>query len=481
MAVRVLTVLAEGQWGLFTTAQAQQAGMLRAEIVRAVGALGGSRVRHGVYSLPGSPVGALQDVRAQWLAMDASRTVAERHGDPEPIVVSHETAAEVWQIGDFDPDHLYFTSPRRLRSGQPNVVVRKAPLPGRTVQEVDGLPVTSPRRTLEDIAESGRWDEDHLRRAIVQAHSAGVLSRRDVESSKVLRRLAPELGVPDSDRSVQAKLRNAARAAGEDATGSYSRFHRMLFVGRLMVKSEGWVLKGGMNLVARSISSRLTRDIDVFREGSTSAFASARDLARTMNGEVIGNYIYEVSGPSEGAAEGEPTASLTVGVRVGGQTATTFGIDVSASVVMAEEPLRATVDRGDRAHILGYPSSLTLNFYPLENQVADKIAAMYEKRSGRSSTRYRDLYDVALIAETGEVDVDRLAQALAAQVELRSGLELPTAIIEPDTGWGETFDRVLERTVGAEPPNTSFEVALASAQRAFGSALAKARALAEKS
>lgn len=369
-ALELLSNLAAGQWGMFTAAQAAALGLERYELARVVKASGATRVRHGVYLMAGVPTDHLTEVKAQWLAMDPGRTLTERLGDAEPIVASYETAALAWGFGDFSPQAMYFTSPRRVTTRQPGVRIHKASLPGRTTQHVDGLPVTSPRRTLEDLARSGRWEDGHLRDAIRQAHEDGLLPSRDINASKRLRVLVPELAAPDGDRSVRHKLRNVAATQGTAAASLYGNFHRLLFTARLMERDPGWVLKGGTGLYARLASTRETKDLDLFREGQTSAMQSAQALQDLMTGERIGRYHYTVMAPSAGGDEQGPTARLRVEVNEGAQRVFRFNIDVSAEIDLVTKPQEVIVTRGDDADIRGYPSRFLLRLYPLENQVA---------------------------------------------------------------------------------------------------------------
>ena len=97
-AVEATASLAEGQWGMFTTAQAKALGVSRADVARLVRRQLARRLRHGVHMMPGVPSSPFEDIRAEWLATDPSRTAGERRDDPEPVIVS--TSAAVVHIGD---------------------------------------------------------------------------------------------------------------------------------------------------------------------------------------------------------------------------------------------------------------------------------------------------------------------------------------------------------------------------------------------
>lgn len=57
------------------------------------------------------------------------------------------------------------------------------------------------------------------------------------------------------------------------------------------------------------------------------------------------------------------------------------------------------------------PPSFPVHSYPVASQLADKVCAMYERHGatppGRASTRYHDLYGIALIASELPVSAAR--------------------------------------------------------------------------
>ena len=166
--------------------------------------------------MPGWPAGETIEIKANWLAFDPEKTAAERLDDPSPVAVSHESACLIWDIGDFLSPEIYFTSPQRRQTRQENVKIHTASFPGKTIHYVDSLAVTSPRRSLEDVAKSNRWDDQQLRSAIFDALNKKILTNGDVSKSKILSRLAPELAEPASDQSVRRLLATQSRRFSEN-------------------------------------------------------------------------------------------------------------------------------------------------------------------------------------------------------------------------------------------------------------------------
>jgi hypothetical protein len=73
--------------------------------------------------------------------------------------------------------------------------------------------------------------------------------------------------------------------------------------------------------------------------------------------------------------------------------------------------------------------------YPLVDTIADKVMAIIEREHSRPSTRYRDLVDLILIANTQTVNADGLRRALISE-RFRRDVSLPSKISAPDeTTW----------------------------------------------
>lgn len=178
-----MSMLAAEQWGLVTTAQCARLGASGKLLARLHAGRVIRRTRHGVYALADAPASTLEAVRAEWLATGPQQAAAERVVQPDPIIVCDETAADIWGFGDFSLWRIHFASPRRRQTAQPMVqfVTRRIPL--SDWQLVDGLPVTTPRRTLEDLVASGRWNQDQLATATRDAIAGGHLPLSDAGRS----------------------------------------------------------------------------------------------------------------------------------------------------------------------------------------------------------------------------------------------------------------------------------------------------------
>lgn len=450
--------IAAGQWGMFTTAQAAAVGVSRLEVARLVDAGLVRRIRQGVYVMPGVPSDAFEDVRAEWLATDPRRTAGERRPDADPVVVSDESAAAIHGIGDLAAGGVHLTSTRRLQTRQAWVSIHQRSLTGNEFQWLDGLPVTTPRRTLEDLAASGRWEHSQLRDLAMDAISQGLIPRGEVSRSPILIRALPELAPTVSHASLRQRLANDAHERGAEPRSAYNTFFRMLFLAGL-ASHDGWVLKGGTNLLCRLAHPRSTLDLDLFRQGDLAPMVTAGVLHDIMDGHTVGRYTFRIGDPTLGDGEDIEVARVQVTVFDGATAVETFKVDLSGDIVLNAEPDEVEVPRGDSAVLPGYPATVPVRLYPIENQIADKLCALYTRYGSGPSTRYRDLYDLAMIVDQLPFDRAILTSALAVQQRVRR-MMLPTSLGEPAPGWAAAYDKQLRRIPGARPPFTSYEAAM---------------------
>ena len=172
--------VASGQEGLFTTAQAAEAGYSPQLLQKHLHAGRIQRVRRGVYRLVHFPPGDHEDLAAVWLW-------SGRAG-----VFSHETALFLHGLSDVLPARVHLTLPRswdarRLRVPR-GVVLHHADVAKEERAWVGPVPVTAPRRTLMDCI-AANVAPDLVEQAIEQAGARGVVPQAALAQ---LRRTAEE-------------------------------------------------------------------------------------------------------------------------------------------------------------------------------------------------------------------------------------------------------------------------------------------------
>ncbi len=186
--------LAEGQGGYFTAADAKAVGygypLQHFHVQRGRWI----RVGRGSYRLKHFPSVDHEDLIRWWLW-------SRKQG-----VVSHESAATVYELGDLLHGKVHLTVPPTFRKRPvEGVVLHRAVLQAGDMDVRDGVPVTTPLRTVVDLAEA-RLDPERLTAVVKDAMHKGLLDR-----SALLAVLAT---LPKTiDPSTQVTLQLAAREA----------------------------------------------------------------------------------------------------------------------------------------------------------------------------------------------------------------------------------------------------------------------------
>lgn len=170
-----LSMVADGQDGYFTRAQAHQAGVRDFQLERAVSYGQIVRVDLGVYRVVGAGVDPHGTLRAAWLRLTPDVSPRERTYRPK-VWVARRSAAVVHGFGDFIADIPEFIATRRLQPRfSVSVVVRSAGLDRTDWTVEDGFAVTSVPRTFVDLV-AANVDGGHIGRFASNALQAGVVS-----------------------------------------------------------------------------------------------------------------------------------------------------------------------------------------------------------------------------------------------------------------------------------------------------------------
>ncbi|MCS5721055.1 nucleotidyl transferase AbiEii/AbiGii toxin family protein [Herbiconiux sp. CPCC 203407] len=251
-------------------------------------------------------------------------------------------------------------------------------------------------------------------------------------------------------RSLQAKLNNEARRRGVTADVIRKQYIFTVFLSRLFSPEPQapWVLLGGNALLIRTGGGRFTQDIDLARE---SEWASSNDVRAELQSLADASadrdpftfVVVAVEPHSEPDPfdYGAKTAKARVQALLGAQVFDTFTIDLTErrhlDAPVDQVPLRAVIEHDTLSHLPSVPTT------PLENHLADKVCAMYERhgRDGDSpSTRYRDLADIVRILDAGPIDTARLKEVLDRESGRRR-ITLPSRMEAPAEEWRIAFPR----------------------------------------
>lgn len=161
--------IAENQAGYFTASQARQAGFSweRLSYYTTTGKF--LRVHHGIYRLAQYPGSPYEDLFVAWL----------RAG--RKAVISHESALYLYNLSDVLPTEVHLTIPRTGSRRRAGLRLHTHHLTPAEVTRREGLPVTSPARTIIDVFTSGLARE-FVRQAIHQALQRGLILPEEIRS-----------------------------------------------------------------------------------------------------------------------------------------------------------------------------------------------------------------------------------------------------------------------------------------------------------
>jgi very-short-patch-repair endonuclease len=210
-ANRKLAALAQRQHGVFTRAQAREAGLTLGAIEGRVRWGQWVSVDHGVYRVAETPTSWSQRLLAACLAGSA--------------VASHRSAAALWGFPDCNEREVEVTSVRHRRRKNSEVIWHESVrLGAREVTAIDGIPVTTPSRTIIDLGavlgegEVVRALDDAVRRKLTSVAAL----ERDLErwgnrrrgSGKVRRAAARRRSGPVPESPLESEFEELVHRSG---------------------------------------------------------------------------------------------------------------------------------------------------------------------------------------------------------------------------------------------------------------------------
>ena len=167
---------AEGQQGYFTAKQATDAGYQLGSQAHHVKSGNWVRVERGIYRLARFPQSSEEQlvIYALW-----SRN---RAGETEGVY-SHQTALSIHELSDVNPTKLHMTVPTtfRRRAKLPKILVlHRASLNEKDVEQRQGFAVTRPLRAIADLVAVESVSHDIVEQALTEGQQRGLLSVREV-------------------------------------------------------------------------------------------------------------------------------------------------------------------------------------------------------------------------------------------------------------------------------------------------------------
>ena len=157
--------IAEEQAGYFTAAQAGDAGFSAALLTHHTEAGRFVRVAHGLYRLVRFPHSPHEDLFVAWL----------RTGPHS--VISHESALALYELADVLPDQVHVIVPRTASRRREGLQLHTHQIESDEVTRVQGLPVTTPARTIADVIVAGLGPEQ-VEMAVKEALRRGLTTEQ---------------------------------------------------------------------------------------------------------------------------------------------------------------------------------------------------------------------------------------------------------------------------------------------------------------
>jgi REase_MTES_1575 len=116
----------------------------------------------------------------------------------EGVVLRCRSAGALWRLRDGDPRDVEVHSPKHLRPRR-GLKIRRGPLPPDEIDEHEGIPVTTPARTLLDLA--AVLNEHQLARACERAEALRLGSPTSLE--ELVDRYPRRPGTPNLSRLIE--------------------------------------------------------------------------------------------------------------------------------------------------------------------------------------------------------------------------------------------------------------------------------------
>lgn len=177
-ATRKLSQTAQSQQGFFTTKQAIQAGFGDKNHAYHVRRGNWVREHRGIYRLSGSPATDRPDLMLWYLW-------SQNRNEESEGAYSHETALSLYELSDLMPSKLHMTVPKKFRrnSRTPDILVlHRVDLGENEIEEMQGVRVTRPLRTITDLLRTGRVDRSQMRKAVEEALRNGLVTRKEIDA-----------------------------------------------------------------------------------------------------------------------------------------------------------------------------------------------------------------------------------------------------------------------------------------------------------
>jgi len=247
-------------------------------------------------------------------------------------------------------------------------------------------------------------------------------------------------------QALEARLRNVAQQRGVQIQGLRLKIAIERLLARLFDDADPpWLLKGGYAMELRfRPKARTTRDVDltigdavdpaVLRE----RLLEVHEALQVASAKDLGDYFEYLIQPASNDLQAAPGGGGVFGVeaRVAGREFARFHIDVGFGDVVVGEAETLT---GDDLMQFADVAPAHARAIPKAQQFAEKIHAYTFPWTDRENTRSRDLVDLLILIERGELDPASVRHAIVETFRRRSRHALPMELPPPPAAWKDEF------------------------------------------
>lgn len=277
----------------------------------------------------------------------------------------------------------------------------------------------------------------------------------------------------NTPRALLSAISDRARVEARARGGLPNDLVVQFYLGRLLERvfrhsPGGWLLKGGQALLVRWPEARHSRDIDLAVRGNGGLDEAVTQLRAAAALDLDDFLRFEYVSTSVEQQERE-TRKVKFRAYCGTKPVTVVSVDVAGGLDPLGWPVEQVLEP-PFAIDLGAAGAATACMWPLEDSVADKIAAMYERHRGQPSSRVKDLIDLIVIACSATLDGPTTHAALRREVARRTvngvHLTLPRTFTVPDRrSWSSGYVAEAKRTRGFDERYRTLEKAEPVADR----------------
>lgn len=244
-------------------------------------------------------------------------------------------------------------------------------------------------------------------------------------------------------------LEDRLKAEAVDNPTQIARDRKRIAFDRLLARLASvapgrWLLKGGFALDLRlGEQARVTKDVDIEWLAASGELLGVLIEVAEFDADDFFSFTIERAGTPGDRFGG--SHRFHVSASLAARHFESFALDVGIQGDARLEPQTLSTD--GLLAFAGIPP-VQVQAVPIEIQITEKLHAYTRSYEGeRTSTRVKDLVDLALIARHASVDAVAVRTALAGTFTDRDTHPVPAALPTPPAGWAAPF-RILAETVG---------------------------------